>query len=218
MLLLLLMVDFCGQVLDKWPSCLLDQQSGLLTSTTTIICWSLSVSMCEMAWKPSLLRQMFRTKSTYATPSAKCTAATSSALPYALMQAARTSLFSCTRSLLTVTLTCLVPLYSGWRRKCFVETLLLASFAASSSEGSRTSQVAKFRQQKYWHGMAADFKSSLKVSYLIPTNLLILKSVIIVQFQPPILEWEVSPFLWSREHTSRLCSFHTTVWKGQTSF
>ena len=43
LLILLLAGVFWGQVLAKYPSCLQDQQSNLLPSTTTIICWSLYV-------------------------------------------------------------------------------------------------------------------------------------------------------------------------------
>ena len=79
-----------------------------------------------------------------------------------------------------VTRFCLVPLYYGSSRKFFVVTLLPTSFLASSSEGSMTSQVAKIRRQKYWHGIPADSKSSSKVSFLIPDSLLFLKSVIML--------------------------------------
>ena len=123
---------------------------------------------------------MFGTKSPCAVLSADRTVVTSSKLPYALMSATRTSSFSCTGTLLTVTLIRLVPLYSGWSRKCFVETLLLASFTVSSSEGNRSSKVAKLRRQKYRHGMHADFKSSSNISRLIPANLLVIKTVMML--------------------------------------
>ena len=68
-------------------------------------------------------------------------------------------------------------------------TLLPASYMASSFEGCRTSQVAKLSWQKYWHGMPADFNSSsltapfeqriLTAPFLIPANLLVLKSIMI---------------------------------------
>ena len=57
------------------------------------------------------------------------------------------------------------------------ETLILASLTASSSEGSRTSQVAKLCRQKCRHGIPADFKSSSNVSFLTPANLLVLRSM-----------------------------------------
>ena len=53
--------------------------------------------------------------------------------------------------------------------------LLLASFAASSSEGSTTSYVAKLRRQNYQHGIPADLSSSSKVFTLKPANLLVLR-------------------------------------------
>ena len=55
--------------------------------------------------------------------------------------------------------------------------LLAASFFAASSEGSRTSQVAKILQQKYLPGMFAIFSNSSKVSFLRPTSLQVRKSV-----------------------------------------
>ena len=119
-----------------------------------------------------------RTKSPCTIPSTERTGVTSSTLPYALRYAARTSPFNCTGTLDPVTLIRQVPLYSGWSRKCLLEALLSANFTASSSEGSRTSQVAKLHWQKYRHGMPADFRSSSKVSFLISANLPVLKSVI----------------------------------------
>ena len=70
---------------------------------------------------------------------------------------------------------------------------------ASSSEGSRISQVVKLCWQKYQHGMPSDFKSSSKVSRLILASLLVLKSVMMLDrgfgstSVTPMLEWEVSP-------------------------
>ena len=69
-------------------------------------------------------------------------------------------------------------LYSGCSRKSFTETLLPASFAASSSEDSKTSQVTKLRWQNDRHGISAVLRSSPNVSFLIPASLLVLKSVI----------------------------------------
>ena len=54
--------------------------------------------------------------------------------------------------------------------------LLVASFFASSSVGSRTSQVAKLLQM-YFPGMPAVFKVSLNVSFLRFASLLVLMSV-----------------------------------------
>ena len=53
-----------------------------LPSTTTIICCSLLISICAMAWKPSLLRYMHRMKSPRTIPPAECTVVTSSTLLY----------------------------------------------------------------------------------------------------------------------------------------
>ena len=47
----------------------------------------------------------------------------------------------------------------------------------TSSEGSKTSHVAKLLRQKYFPGMFAVFKRSSKVSFLIPASLLVLMSV-----------------------------------------
>ena len=52
-------------------------------------------------------------------------------------------------------------------------------FFARSSDGSWTSEVAKLLLQKYLAGIPAAFISSSKVSFLIPTSLLVFKSVII---------------------------------------
>ena len=52
-----------------------------------------------------------------------------------------------------------------------------ASFLATSSEGSKTSQVAKLLRQKYFPGMFALFSKSSKVSFLSPASLLVLRSV-----------------------------------------
>ena len=86
LLLILLLVwllfnNSCGQVLARWPSCLQEQQSSLLPSMTTIICCSWKVNMWGRAWKPSLLRQKSRIKSSWAAPSAELTIVTSFTLP-----------------------------------------------------------------------------------------------------------------------------------------
>ena len=52
-----------------------------------------------------------------------------------------------------------------------------ARLFATSSEGSRTSQVAKLLRQKYFPGMFAVFKRSSNVSFFIPASLLVLMSV-----------------------------------------
>ena len=52
-----------------------------------------------------------------------------------------------------------------------------ASFLATSSEGSRTSQVAKLLRQKYLTGMFALFRRSSKVYFFNPASLLVLRSV-----------------------------------------
>ena len=70
-------------------------------------------------------------------------------------------------------------MYLGWSRKYFDVMLLLASLTASSSDSSRTSQVAKLRLQKYLAGIPAAFNSSSKDSFLIPASLLVLMSAII---------------------------------------
>ena len=46
-----------------------------------------------------------------------------------------------------------------------METLLPANLTATSSEGSRTSEVAKLRRQKCWHGMHADSSNSSNVFF-----------------------------------------------------
>ena len=55
--------------------------------------------------------------------------------------------------------------------------LPLANFFTTSSEGSRTSQVAKLLQQKYLPGMFALFRRSSKVSFFSPASLLVFRSV-----------------------------------------
>ena len=53
-----------------------------------------------------------------------------------------------------------------------------ASFVfATSSEGSRTSQVAKLLRQKYLTGMFAVFRRSSNVSFFNPVSLLVFRSV-----------------------------------------
>ena len=71
----------------------------------------------------------------------------------------------------------LLPRYSGCSRKKHVVILPPASLFAASSEGSRTSQVAKLLRQKYFPGMFAFFNRSSKVSFFIPASLLVLMSV-----------------------------------------
>ena len=90
-----------------------------------------------------------------------------------------------------MTLILLLPLCSGRSRKNFDEILLPASFTANSSDGSRTSQLAKLRPQKYLAGIPVAFSSSSNVSFLIPANLLVLKSVTI---KDKVLGWTASTF------------------------
>ena len=59
-----------------------------------------------------------------------------------------------------VTLILRLPLYSVRSRDNFDEILFPVSFTANSSDGSRTSQVAKHRLQKYLAGIPAAFNSS----------------------------------------------------------
>ena len=73
--------------------------------------------------------------------------------------------FSWIRTLHSVTQIFCLPLYSGWRQKYFVKMLLPASFATSSSESCRTSQVAKLRRQKDRHGIPAVLRSSPNVYF-----------------------------------------------------
>ena len=88
----------------------------------------------------------------------------------------------------TVTLILLWPLYSSWSWKNIVVIVSSASFLAKSSESSRGFNVAKFCLQKYRHGTPAVFKSSSKVSFFSPANLLVLKSDITkdVVFSAPL--------------------------------
>ena len=68
-------------------------------------------------------------------------------------------------------------MYSGCSRYCFVfMLLLLASLVASSCDGSRISQVAKLRLQKYLAGILAAFKISSNLSFFSPASLLVLMS------------------------------------------
>ena len=151
--------SFGGLLRAKWPSCLQVQYWGLLPSTTTIITWS-SHSITISCAVPL-------------DDFAEITSYTSYTPPYSLWRATRTSPFNCIGTLHTVTLILRLPLYSGWSRKNFYEMLFPASFTASSSGGSRTSQVAKPHRA----GIPADSNSSSKVSLLIPANLLVFMSV-----------------------------------------
>ena len=96
----------------------------------------------------------------------------------------------------TVTFIRLLPIYSGWSRKNLGVMLLPASLMASSSDGSKTSQVAKLRLQKYLAGIPAAF--------LIPASLLVLISVILKEslILPllQVLEWAKFCFLESILH------------------
>ena len=69
-------------------------------------------------------------------------------------------------------------MYSGCIRKYFDDMLLPASLMASSIDGSRTSQVAKLRLQKYLAGIPAAFSNSSNVSFLMPASLLVFRSTI----------------------------------------
>ena len=54
-----------------------------------------------------------------------------------------------------------------------------AGLTANSSDGSKTSQVAKLCLQKHLAGIPAAFNNSSNVSFFIPANFLVLGSVII---------------------------------------
>ena len=66
----------------------------------------------------------------------------------------------------TVTFILLFPMYSVCIRKNFDDMLLPASLTTNFSDGSRTSQVAKLRLQKYLAGIPAAFSISSNVSFL----------------------------------------------------
>ena len=119
---------------------------------------------------------MARNSPTCAVPCAPLIGAIYSTSPYIHRGAVRASPFTFIVTLHTATLIFRPTLYSGWSRKYFVETLLQASFAASSSEGIRSSQVSMLRRQKDQHGIPAVLRSSPNV--LIPASLLVLDSVI----------------------------------------
>ena len=70
-----------------------------------------------------------------------------------------------------------VPIYSGCNRKSLVVMLLDAALAACSSEGSRTSHIAKLLRQKYWLETPAFRSRSSNPSFLRPTSRLVLMSV-----------------------------------------
>ena len=96
----------------------------------------------------------------------------------------------------TVTLICLLPMYSGCSRYCFVLIqLLLDNLVASSCEGSRISQVAKLRLQKYIAGIPAAFKISSNFSFLSPASLLVFMSETIKD----------RVFGWTASTSSRIC-------------
>ena len=77
----------------------------------------------------------------------------------------------------TVTLIRLLPMYSSCSRYCLVLIqLLLASLVASCCDGSRISQVAKLRLQKYLAGIPAAFKISSNFSFLSPASFLVFMS------------------------------------------
>ena len=62
-------------------------------------------------------------------------------------------------------------------------------FFTKSSVGSRTSQVAKLLLQKYLAGIPVAFSNSSKVSFFIPANLLVFRSVIINEI---VFGWTIS--------------------------
>ena len=68
-------------------------------------------------------------------------------------------------------------MYSGCSRKYLEMTFSPASLAARSSDGNRTSHVAKLRLQSYFAGMSAAFCKPSNVSFLIPASLFVFKSV-----------------------------------------
>ena len=71
-------------------------------------------------------------------------------------------------------------MYSGCNLQYFVVILLFpASFLANSFDGSRISQVAKLRLQKYLAGIPAAFKSSSNFSFFRPADILVFMSVTI---------------------------------------
>ena len=69
-------------------------------------------------------------------------------------------------TLYTVSLILLFPWYSDWSRKNFADTCLPVDLIAKSTEGSRTSKVAKLHRQLYRPGIPAILRSSPKVSFL----------------------------------------------------
>ena len=73
----------------------------------------------------------------------------------------------------TVNLILRFPLYSGWSRKNFVVILLPANVFAMSSDGNKTSQVAKLLRQKYLPRISAVFCNSSNASFLknLPVSL-----------------------------------------------
>ena len=61
-------------------------------------------------------------------------------------------------------------MYSGCSRKNLVMMVMDTVFSACSLVGSRTSQVAKLRLQKYWHGTSAFLRRSSNPSFFSPTS------------------------------------------------
>ena len=158
------------------PNCLQLQQRGRRPSTTTIVCLSLLMITSGMPWNPSLVKHSRNTWSPQTVPAADLKRLLSSTRPYLLRNAASTSPVIVAGTLHTVTRTLRVPMNSSCSRKNLVVIVVVAAFVACSLVGSRTSQVAKFCLQKYWHGTPAFRRRSSNASFFSPTNRLVLRS------------------------------------------
>ena len=134
---------------------------------------------------------MVTKKSPCAVPIADLHVTMSSTPPYSLRKATRAFPFYWIGTLHTMTLILLEPLYSSWSRECSEDMLLPASFVASSSDGSKTPQVAKLLLQKYLTGILAAFRNSSKVSFLILVSFLVFRSVTIKE---SVFGWTASTY------------------------
>ena len=98
-------------------------------------------------------------------------------LPYALRKEAKTSPVINAGMLQMVDCILRVSIYSGCNRKNLVVMLFAVILTVCSSISSRTSHVVKLLHQKYWQGTPAVWRSSSKFSFMSPTSLLVLRSV-----------------------------------------